>query len=242
MADSDKPLGQRNYERFADRFATIAPTKPANALYERPATQSLLPDDLSGLEVLDAGCGPGIYAEWLARRGARVHAVDVTPEMVELCRERTAGLAVEACLGDLARPLDWLGDGRFDLVLSPLALDYIADWRPVFAEFYRVSKPGGLLVFSVQHPLWDWSEAGTRAYYEVELFDWLWKGFGDPQPVVTAYRRPLGAVFNPLIEAGWIMERILEPRPSDAYRAADPAFYEKLARAPFFLCVRARRA
>ena len=152
MITDEKPLGRRNYEQFASRYADAAPTKLANALYERPATLSLLPE-LAGLDVLDAGCGSGIYSEILARGGARVHAIDVTPEMIEIARSRLAGLDVDLRQADLARPLDWLPDRRFDLVLCPLALDYIADWHGVFAEFHRVARPGAYLVFSVGHPM-----------------------------------------------------------------------------------------
>src|SRR5262249_8255280 len=79
--DANGPLARRAYAGSAARYAGLAPTKPHNALYERPAVWSLL-GDVRGLRVLDAGCGPGINAETLARAGATVHAFDVTPEMV----------------------------------------------------------------------------------------------------------------------------------------------------------------
>lgn len=54
------------YDALAEAYAARADTKPHNAYYERPATLSLLPD-VVGKRVLDAGCGPGIYTEWLVR-------------------------------------------------------------------------------------------------------------------------------------------------------------------------------
>jgi len=51
------------YETLAERYAVLVDTKPENAYYERPATLSLL-RDMRGKRVLDAGCGPGSYAEW----------------------------------------------------------------------------------------------------------------------------------------------------------------------------------
>src|SRR6516225_6970499 len=74
MPDPPDFLGARNYSGFADRYSAAVPTKPHNALYERPAMLSLLPD-VRGRRVLDAGCGPGLYAEWLAQQGASVVAV-----------------------------------------------------------------------------------------------------------------------------------------------------------------------
>jgi len=78
MKNINEPIGLRAYAKFAERYAAAAPTKAHNALYERPATTALL-GDVNGLRVLDAGCGPGICSEHLARNGATVHAFDITP-------------------------------------------------------------------------------------------------------------------------------------------------------------------
>ncbi len=242
-SDTSKPLGQRNYEQFAERYAAAAPTKPHNALYERPATLSLLPADLTGMRVLDAGCGPGIYAEELARRGASVHAFDVTPAMVDLARQRTAGLDVEVRAGNLEAPLSWLADERFDLVLCPLVLDYIESWEPVFAEFHRVARHGATLVFSAGHPMADWRLFGgdDKHYRQTEACGMPWTGFGEPAPVVHGFRRSFEQFLSPLIAAGWRLDRVLEPRPVEAMRDANPRLHEHLSRMPCFLCVRALR-
>ena len=76
---------------------------------------SWLPADLSGLRVLDAGCGTGAFAVEAARRGARVTAIDLSPTLVNLARERTpAGLDIEFRVGDMADP----ALGRFDHVVA----------------------------------------------------------------------------------------------------------------------------
>jgi len=241
--DPDEPIGRGVYAAFAERYDAVAPTKPYNALYERPATLALL-GEVAGLRVLDAGCGSGICSEILARRGATVHGVDVTPEMLALARRRCAGLPVELTLGDLAKPLHWLADQSFDRVLCALALDYVAPLDPVFAELHRVTRPGGALVFSMGHPMGDWMDEGThgdRSYHETNRFGMYWGGFGEPRPYVESYRRPLAAILNPLAAAGWTLERIVEPRPQDEMRAVAEKDYLKLARSPAFICVRAQR-
>jgi 2-polyprenyl-3-methyl-5-hydroxy-6-metoxy-1,4-benzoquinol methylase len=67
----DKPVALDAYDALAESYAALVDTKPHNAYYERPATLSLLPD-VRGKRVLDAGCGPGVYSEWLASRGLRL--------------------------------------------------------------------------------------------------------------------------------------------------------------------------
>ena len=100
---SEKPIALEAYETLAESYASVIDTKPHNALYERPAMLSLMPE-VSGLRVLDAGCGPGAYAEWLVEHGAEVFAIDASPKMVELARRRL-GEKAEVREADLGAPL-----------------------------------------------------------------------------------------------------------------------------------------
>ncbi|MEM6996219.1 MAG: class I SAM-dependent methyltransferase, partial [Myxococcota bacterium] len=207
----EKPLGRRNYEQFARRYAKYAKHKPHNAAYERPATLSLLPE-LAGRRVLDAGCGPGLYADELLARGAEVVAADVTPEMIDLARERIGDRAT-LHVADLSQPLTFAADEEFDVVVSPLMLDYIEDWQPVFAEFFRVLRPGGLLVYSHGHPMSDYLLVRRKhdpdsRYFACERFASQWGGFGTPRPTVEGFRRPLGQMLNPLAASGFVLERL----------------------------------
>jgi 2-polyprenyl-6-hydroxyphenyl methylase/3-demethylubiquinone-9 3-methyltransferase len=240
--DKAEPLGRTAYAQFADRYAAIAPTKAHNALYERPATLSLL-GDVDGLHVLDAGCGPGICSELLARHGAAVHAFDVTPEMVELARTRCVGLPVEVVMGDLMAPLGWLSDLAFDKIVCSLALDYVKDLKPVFREFRRVARPGATLAFSMGHPMRDWMDQRTHGdgtYFDTRQFGFYWSGFGEPKPYVEAYRRPLSDILNALTEGGWHLDRFVEPKPQAEMKAVAPQLYAELSESPAFLCIRAR--
>jgi len=241
---AEKSLGERNYEQFASRYAKHSKVKSHNALYERPATLSLLPD-VRGLRVLDAGCGPGHYAEELLQRGAEVVAFDVTPAMVELTRQRVGDRAT-VHVGNLEQPLDFAEDAAFDVVLSPLTFDYVEDWGHTFAEFFRVLRPGGTLVYSHGHPMGDYLLVKSKylpdsRYFDTERFSSHWGGFGTPKPLVEAFRRPLTGMLNPLADAGFMLEHLLEPKPTEELRARNPTLYETLSREPCFLCVRARK-
>ncbi len=101
---------------------------------------------------------------------------------------------VELHQADLAEPLDFADDGEFDAVLGALVPGYVEDWRPTFAEFARVPTPGGVLVFSVGHPIEDFcDDAGAENYLEAERL-----------VEVPYYRRPLA-------EAGFRLDEIAEP-------------------------------
>ncbi len=234
--ERETPLALDAYEALADGYAKWAGTKAHNAYYERPAMLALLPD-VAGLRVLDAGCGPGMYAEWLLDHGADVVCVDASPKMLEHARTRVGGRA-EIIEADLGKPLEFAGDGDFDLVIAPLVIDYLPDWPAAFSEFYRVLKAGGRFVASKEHPASDYTQRLADNYFEKQLISAVWRGFDDPVEV-TAWHRPLQDLINALAGAGFTIERLVEPLPIPKFQEADPDDYEKLLRWPGFLCVRA---
>ncbi len=236
---SDKPVAFDAYEALAEAYAAAIETKPHNAYYERPATLSLLPD-LKNKRVLDAGCGPGIYSEWLVEHGAEVTAFDASPKMVALAKRRLKDKAYVR-QADLSKPLDFLDSSSFDIVLSPLVLEYIEDWRAAFAELYRVLRPGGQFVFSCTHPLFDFLYFKSDNYFETELVASEWRGFESVRVRMPSFRRSLAETLNPLIEAGFHLDTVLEPKPTAEFKEADPKDYEELLRQPSFLCIRARK-
>lgn len=236
---SDKPIALNAYETLAEAYAAAVETKPHNAYYERPATLSLLPE-IKGKKVLDAGCGPGIYSSWLIGNGANVTAVDASPKMIELAKQRL-GKTVDIRLADMSKPLDFLESSSFDVVLSPLVLDYIEDWRSIFAEFYRLLRPSGYFILSVAHPFFDYIYHKTDNYFETQLVSCQWRGFEGVRVQMPSFRRPLNELLNPLLEIGFQLEKIIEPLPIDEFKTADPKHYEELSKFPAFLCIRARK-
>jgi SAM-dependent methyltransferase len=240
VTDAGTPIALEAYEQLAEAYAAHIDTKPHNAYCERPATLSLLPD-VRGLRVLDAGCGSGIYAEWLLDRQAEVVALDASPKMVAFATERTGGRAT-IHVADLSARLDFLGDASFDVVVSPLVMEYVRDWRATFAEFHRVLRPGGVLVVSVTHPFSDFTYYNTKRYFEVEPVQATWGGFTPVRVRMPSYRRSLEETLNPFADTGFRIERLLEPRPTAEFKAADPKHYAELMRLPCFLCIRATKA
>jgi len=97
--------------------------------------------------VLDAGCGEGIVAGWLAAElpGARIQGVDARPEGIEEFRSRNPGIPAE--VGDLYAL--GFGDGEFDLVLSTEVLEHLERPADAVAEMARVA--GRSLVITVPH-------------------------------------------------------------------------------------------
>jgi SAM-dependent methyltransferase len=212
------------YEVFADEFLEHARDGFFNAHYDRPACLALL-GDVAGKRVLDAACGPGLYAAELVRRGAQVVGFDHSPRMIEICRARVA--QGDFRVHDLGDPIGWLPDGCVDLVLCALAIEYVDDRVGALREMRRVLRPGGAVVLSRQHPTGDWLRHGG-SYFKVRTIQETWsKGWS-----VRYWLAPLETTCEEIFAAGFVIERLLEPRPVPEAAAIDPQEYQLLAREP----------
>ena len=145
------------YDVFADEFLGHARDGFYNACYDRSACLALL-GDVRGKRVLDAACGPGLYAAELIGRGAQVVGFDHSPRMVEICRAHVS--QGEFRVHDLADPIAWLPDHSVDLALCALAIEYVDDRVAALSELRRVLRPDGALVLSRLHPTGDWLRHG----------------------------------------------------------------------------------
>ena len=152
------------YDRMGSAFVEHAADSAYNAHYDRPAVLTAL-GPVRGLELLDAACGPGLYADELAGRGAAVTAFDASVIMVDLARARLAGRArVDRAI--LGEPLPY-PDQVFDRVVCALAIHYARDHATAFAEFFRVPRPAGWRTAEEPSASWPSSEATGAAEVRV---------------------------------------------------------------------------
>lgn len=227
-----------SYENMAEYYFECVDTKPFNAYYERPATLSLLPS-VAGKKVLDAGCAAGWYSKWLLDKGANVIAMDFSPSMIEMTRKRI-GEKADVIQGDLNEPLNFIEDKSMDIILSSLTLHYIRDWNLVMSEFNRILKPLGSLIFSVHHPFMDFTYFNRENYFLTEIIEDEWET-NKGKIKVQFYRRPLSKIISPVIDAGFTIEKLMEPMPTEKFKELHPQVYERLTKKPQFLFLRARK-
>lgn len=232
----DDPIA--TYDRMTEIRTDVADVGrqregPHRKHYEWPATRSLLPE-VDGLRVLDAGCGNGDYSEWLADHGASVVGVDLSERSIEYERSHVSG-DVEFHHADLREPLAFAAPDEFDLVMSQLALDHIEQWTPVFEEFARILRPRGHVVCAVGNPVYDFLHDDAEVYYEIEQLELPWGGLG-----CHDYRRPFSELLQPLLEAGFQLERLDEPTPQPGFAEAEPEEFDLHTRIPRYVCLKAR--
>ena len=111
----------------------------------RAALLARLPEDMRGMRVLDAGCGPGDMAMALAARGARVTGVDLSGSLLDVARRRMpAELAPMVAL----RQGDMLADhGRFDVTI---AMDVLIHYEAadIAGALAHLAPRSGLVLFT----------------------------------------------------------------------------------------------
>jgi SAM-dependent methyltransferase len=166
--------------------------------------------DVTGLDVLEVGCGGGQCTRWLRAHGARAVGLDLSAGML-----RAGGRGVALVQAD-ARRLPF-ADAVFDLACSAYgAVPFVADPGLVMHEVARVLRPGGRWVFSVTHPVrWafpdDPGAAGltvTRSYFDrtpyVELDD-------GGTVLYAEHHRTLADRVGDLVAAGFVLDGLVEP-------------------------------
>ena len=111
-----------------------------------------LPADLHGKRVLDAGCGTGALAVIAAQRGAEVVAIDLSPTLVGVARDRMpGGLRIDWRSGDMTDP----ALGRFDYVVGMDSLIHYRapDMARVAAQLAALADRAVLFTFAPRTPL-----------------------------------------------------------------------------------------
>lgn len=214
-----------------------------NEYIEMPATLSLLPK-LKGKKVLDVGCGPGIYAKILTRKGARVWGIDTSTVLLNIAKKEAPKTQFQkASLLNIPFPAN-----TFDLVLCALVFDHIKNLDLAFKEIRRVLKPKGILVFSMPNPLFSIREKVKLAGKEYRLLGHSrgnGKVFGDyfkeqstyenwsGQPVLKVHRT-LQTIIRTIIKNKFEILDYVDAQAVPQSKKIDPARYKIFSKLPTF--------
>jgi 2-polyprenyl-3-methyl-5-hydroxy-6-metoxy-1,4-benzoquinol methylase len=222
----------------------------AGAWFHDLALGSLLAlaGDLAGLDVCDLACGEGVLARALARGGARVTGVDISRPLLDLARRKEAdeplGVAYQF---DDAQTLATIPDERFDGVACAFSLTDIDDLRATLTAVRRTLKPGGWFVFAIPHPCIitrtsRWTSPPSAPGREVSGYfsegQFVIENAPGVRGKVGVYHRTLATYLDTLVQAGFIFERIDEPRATGEMARQIPG----AAESPALLAVRCVRA
>jgi SAM-dependent methyltransferase len=188
----------------------------------QPAMPRLVSDEeLRDARVLDLGCGEGWFTTIALERGART-IVGVDPSALMLERARASIVDPRVSFVHTFAEDAFFEADSFDLVASVLALHYVEDYTGVVAAVARWLAPRGLFAFIVEHPIgtcqrdMDWIEEDGRTiawpvygYHDEGERQEHWYVDG-----VVKYHRTVETYVNTLVQAGLVVERLIEPAPT----------------------------
>ncbi|MDP2139028.1 MAG: methyltransferase domain-containing protein [Candidatus Didemnitutus sp.] len=247
-AEAWTKLARAGYDVFRDHLNT-------------PAFLANLPD-VTGLRGLDIGCGEGYNTRLVAKRAGSMDAIDISEVFIKHAHAEEVraplGIAYQhASAVELPFP-----DAAFDFAVGFMSLMDIPETERVLAEAFRVLRPGGFLQFSILHPCFNPPHRRNcrdddRITYAIEVGDYFVDARGridewifgiEPQSTrerqptfrVPRFHRPLNEWFNLLVGAGFAIEHVAEPRPSDEAVAKWPRLQEAQVIA-YFLHFRVRK-
>ena len=236
-------------EQFFKGYEAIRTRKyNYNNLLEQPNFLKLVPK-LNDKTVLDLGCGMGDFAFACIQKGAKfVTGIDISTKMIARAKESYQHECLQ--FQTIAVEDMELKAGHFDFISSSLALHYVADFDTITKKISSALCDGGVLLFSIQHPIvtanmggidWPIGDEGNLLHFAVDRYqeqgkrteNWLVED-------VVMYHRTFSTIVNTLIDHDLQIEKILEPIPTQEVLAVAPNLQKELRR-PSFLIIRARK-
>ncbi|WP_228059196.1 class I SAM-dependent DNA methyltransferase [Nostoc sp. LEGE 06077] len=195
--------------------------------------------------ILDLGCGNAAIGRELLQQGATSYiGIEGSHKMATVARQTLANTSGEIVC---QRIEDWAYPPvAFDLVISRLALHYIADLASICTKVFDAITPTGKFIFSVEHPVITSCDSGWTAgklrqdwlvdnYFTTGLRVTNWLG-----GTVQKYHRTVEEYFYLLQKAGFIITDLREAHPQPEY-FQDMETYQRRKRIPLFLILAAHK-
>ena len=236
-------------ETFFEGYKKIRENKiNANNLFEIPALFSMMPD-LKDKTILDLGCGFGEHCKRFVESGAKkVIGIDISEKMLEIAKEENS----DSKITYINMPMENISqlNEKFDIVVSSLAFHYVEDFSGVVKNIYDMLNENGIFLFSQENPLctcfsggnrWTKDENGNKLY--INLSNYGIEGERESSwfvDNVKKYHRTFSSIINTLIETGFIIEKMIEPLPTEDLLKKYPD-YKDLFHKPDFLLVKVRK-
>jgi SAM-dependent methyltransferase len=181
--------------------------------------------DVSGKDVIELGCGTAYFGAWLARRGARVTGIDLTPAQLDTARRMSRETGIELELIEANAEDVPLPEASFDLALSEYGASIWCDPYKWIPEAARLLRPGGELVFLCNSVLLmlctpDEGKVGEqleRPQFGMHRFEW-------PKDDAIEFHLAHGEMLRLLRDTGFDVEGLWEIEASES--AEDHSYYD----------------
>jgi SAM-dependent methyltransferase len=226
-----------------------------NEHLEMPTTLSLI-GNIKAKKVLDIGCGGGIYAKIMSKKGAIVKGFDLSEEMLRIAKLENPNLDLRK--GSFYKiPFK----EQFDIAIAPLVIDYAKDWGKVFSQVYDHLKNGGEFIFSIGNPITETAEKlivdGKRIKYRGisarVLYDYFkerkiygtWKNILHKKQVINikmpTHHKTYQTIIKTILENGFEIVDYRDCFPTKKSKRLFPEEYKFLSKVPYFCVWKVRK-
>ena len=213
----------------------------------RPATLKLL-NPQKGEHILDIACGNGIFSRYLASLGVKVTAFDYSTKLIGHAKERFEKYSnlIDFHVADATNydELISLQKGKtFDKAVSNMAVMDIAEIEPLFQAVYDRLAPGGIFVFSSEHPCFQtpnnrkftesmiiseekFVRMGIQTYEYIKPKTHHVTILANNEKQALHFHRPLSMILNLCFKVGFVLDGMEEPVFEKPVHASEFDWYE----------------
>ncbi len=247
MRNDSLVLNKKSWDEVAPRFFGRNPLPEYGPLAPREEQLNLL-GDVTGMKLLDIGCGSGHSLQYMDSRGAaELWGVDLSKTQIETAKELLMDTKAHVHLFE--SPMEdnpGLPHAYFDIVYSIYALGWTSDLHQTLTNVHSYLKPGGIFVFSWEHPLHSRASLEgeeihfNKSYHEEGAYDHeAWHA----PAIMQQYK--VSTYINTLVECGFEIEKVVEDvslTEEDRERHANRWYsYEKAKMMPTTLIIKSRK-
>ena len=224
------------YDDFANQYAEFVAEREKKGIEHDPVVPGLLDiiGDVSGLKVLDAGCGEGYLARILANRGAQVTGIDISPRLIQMAQAKNVEGTIVYRVADLSQPLPEYRR-HFDVIASHLVLNDVYDYRGFIATLETAVKPGGRCVLSMNNPYSFVIRSHVTNYFDSGK-TFPYRGLSEEGIKVHFYQRTLEEYMDAFLSTGFQLQRLVDiPTPEGTFKRRDDTLIPEGYQFPFFM-------
>jgi len=216
-----------------------------HCLLELPSTLKFL-GNVKGKKILDVGCGPGLYASLLIKKGAVVKGMDISKEFIGIAKKEAP--AAEFIIGD-AEKLPYK-NSEFDIVIAPLVLHYLNSWDEVLNGIHAVLKKGGIFIFSHCNPFsekrkrkkWFFKKFSViEGYFDEDAKYFLWWIRKKEKIPLVRYHKTYATIIKLFIKYGFEIIDYEDCKPLPEAKELFPAKYKTYLNYPPFCAWKLRK-
>ena len=246
-----------NDEIFFNKYSEMERSKfGLNAAGEWESLKNILPS-FENKNILDLGCGYGWHLIYAAQNKANLAVgCDISDKMFDVAREKTKNInnirlilsSIEN-INENIKSNEELKDIKFDIVLSSLALHYVYDFGSVVKTVKGLLKDDGYFVFSAEHPIFtaygsqDWLYDSNGEIVCFPIDNYFYEGKRNTKFLaesVIKYHRTITTYINTLINNGFVIENVTEPKPPEKMLKNNKEMQNELRR-PMMIVIKSKK-